>query len=427
MNDRNLNNIGDEIKDIVQNALNTKDFHQLNQDISKTVNSAINEVRDSFHMGSNVPPIAKPPRNSNQATYNNNHYNNTYNKAKNAYNYSQNTGRGNVYNQPYQSQSQYGLKKYASPLLSVPVGRVSGTLQTVFGVIGTSLFSIAILVLAIVAFATGIFTVMFSVIIGLLPLWVGSLLLTVNGGKVRKRLSRFQRYMSVFRGRKYCTLEDLSVQTGFTSKYIIKDLLTMVQKGMFPQGRFDQNKTCFMLDTETYQQYLQLEQQTKTKQSQPKAEPKETQSSTKADPAHMKIIADGKDYIRQIRRANDLIPGEEISLKLDRLEDVTNRIFTYIEVHPEQVPEIEKFLKYYLPTVVKLLDAYIQFDQQPIQGDNITTGKKEIEKTIDTINIAFERLLDSLFEAAAMDVSTDISVLQTLLAQEGLTGKDFQM
>ena len=60
-------------------------------------------------------------------------------------------------------------------------------------------------------------------------------------------------------------------------------------------------------------------------------------------------------------------------------------------------------------------------DKQPVQGENITNGKGEIEKTLDTLNVAFEKLLDSLFEDTAWDVATDISVLHTMLAQEGLT------
>ena len=75
---------------------------------------------------------------------------------------------------------------------------------------------------------------------------------------------------------------------------------------------------------------------------------------------------------------------------------------------------------------LKLVDAYEEFDRQPVQGENISTAKGEIEKTLDTINFAFENLLDSLFQDAVMDISAEISVLQTLLAQEGLTQRDFK-
>ncbi len=102
------------------------------------------------------------------------------------------------------------------------------------------------------------------------------------------------------------------------------------------------------------------------------------------------------------------------------------KIFDYVELHPDQLPEIRKFMEYYLPTTLKLLEAYKEFDSQPVQGGNISSAKKKMEKALDTINLAFENLLDNLFEDAAMDISTDISVLNTLLAQEGLTEKDLK-
>ena len=82
-------------------------------------------------------------------------------------------------------------------------------------------------------------------------------------------------------------------------------------------------------------------------------------------------------------------------------------------------------MEYYLPTAVKLLEAYEELDAQPVQGENILSSKKESEDTLDTLNIAFEKLLDDLFQETAWDVSSDISVLKTMLAQEGLTKNDF--
>lgn len=83
-------------------------------------------------------------------------------------------------------------------------------------------------------------------------------------------------------------------------------------------------------------------------------------------------------------------------------------------------------MDYYLPMTVKLLDAYEDMDRQPVQGENISASKREIEDTIDTLNVAFEKILDSIFRDTAWDVSTDISVLHTVLAQEGLTEDDFE-
>ena len=132
------------------------------------------------------------------------------------------------------------------------------------------------------------------------------------------------------------------------------------------------------------------------------------------------------EYIRKIRECNDAIPGEAVSEKMYRMELLTKRIFERVEQDPDSVEDIRKLMEYYLPTAVKLLEAYEKLDAQPVQGENILSSKKEIEDTLDTLNIAFEKLLDDLFQETAWDVSSDISVLKTMLAQEGLTGKDFE-
>ena len=114
-----------------------------------------------------------------------------------------------------------------------------------------------------------------------------------------------------------------------------------------------------------------------------------------------------------------------MSEKLYRLEDVVRRIFGQVKEHPEQLPELRRFLDYYMPTTLKLVETYEELDGQPSEGENIRKAKAEIEKTLDTINQAFENLFDSLFAHTAVDISSDISVLKTLLKQEGLTGSDF--
>ena len=128
-----------------------------------------------------------------------------------------------------------------------------------------------------------------------------------------------------------------------------------------------------------------------------------------------------KSFPHKIRRSNDAIPGEEISRKISRMELIVQKIFERAKAHPEIIPDLNRLMDYYLPMTVKLLNAYEDMDSQPIQGENIASSKKEIEDTIDTLNVAFEKLLDSVFEDTAIDVSSDISVLNTVLAQEGLT------
>ncbi len=239
--------------------------------------------------------------------------------------------------------------------------------------------------------------------------------------------------------RNYCMIKDFSSITGRNIKYIVKDLQKMIDIGMFPEGHIDDKKTCFMLNNESYEQYLKLqenmrmremEEQSRSKEESLRKEQEKTQEKKNnkdvLEPEIRKAIIEGRQYVQKIRDANIEIPGEEISRKLDRLEEVTGKIFDYVEIHPDKFPEIKKFTEYFLPTTLKLLDAYREFDYQPVRGDNISTAKKEIEDTMDTINLAFENLFDDLFEDAAMDISTDISVLETMLAQEGLAKKNLK-
>ena len=138
-----------------------------------------------------------------------------------------------------------------------------------------------------------------------------------------------------------------------------------------------------------------------------------------------RLIEEGQRYVAHIRSCNDAIPGEEISQKLDKMEQLVQRIFDEVKEHPEVAPDLHKMMEYYLPTTAKLLDAYRELDEQPIAGDNVSKTKKEIEDAVDSLNVAFEKLLDSLFEDRAWDISSDISVLNTMLAQEGLKERDF--
>ena len=110
-----------------------------------------------------------------------------------------------------------------------------------------------------------------------------------------------------------------------------------------------------------------------------------------------------------------------MSEKLYRLESTVDRIIEQVRQNPESASELSKLISYYLPTTVKLLKAYTELDKQTVNGENIVKTKKEIEDALDTINDAFERLLDSLFENMAWDVSSDISVMETMFAQDGLT------
>ena len=176
----------------------------------------------------------------------------------------------------------------------------------------------------------------------------------------------------------------------------------------------------------TNKAYSMLQQAERARIEREKQE-KEKQEEEQREKTPMDLlIQKGNEYIEQVRIANDAIPGVVISEKLDRLEAVMRKIFESVKEHPEQIKEMDRFMEYYLPTTLKLVNAYKDFDALTIKGDNVKTSMEEIENTIDTINHAFEQLLDDLFQDTAFDISSDISVLQTMLAKEGYKEKDFK-
>lgn len=203
----------------------------------------------------------------------------------------------------------------------------------------------------------------------------------------------------------------------------------MISKGWFRQGHMDGEKKCLILSNRAYEEYLQIEtRRQQSKAEEPVKKEEKTQENTKEKdaknekltPEVQKIIDQGDAFIRKIHECNEAIPGEEISAKISRMEMLVDRIFDRVEENPQSVSDIRKLMEYYLPTTIKLLEAYEQLDRQPVDGENIQTAKREIEATLDTLNTAFEKLLDDLFQDTMWDVSSDISVLNTMLAQEGL-------
>ena len=241
------------------------------------------------------------------------------------------------------------------------------------------------------------------------------------------RLKRFQKYKKTLGHKTYCSFEDLAKTVGRSIKSVKKDIHYMIAKSWFLEGRTDTKETCLITSNETYRQYEETQkalEQRSAEEAQKRMQESEKQS--RISPQVQEVLDKGEAYIKKIHASNDAIPGEEISAKIAKMEQIVEQIFQRAEEHPEIIPDLKKMMDYYLPMTVKLLDAYEDMDRQPIQGETIRASKKEIEDTLDTLNEAFAKLLDSVFQDTAWDVSSDISVLHTMLAQEGLTENDFE-
>lgn len=431
---------GNDFWNVVQDAVNSGNYQQLNEQVRETIDDTVDGIvsgmkgaYDGFRSGVQGSGDGHP----NYQRYRNNFQNVGENLREGmqglGHEWRQawaDAGRGSTQNfrKNFTPGYQPGVRKRQEKQLPAiytknPPGNVSGTVMAITGYTMTGIFGIsglasAIGMLASQSVGAGIVAAVMT------ALALGSLGLGIAGTRARGMARRFRNYVKQIGNRTYCSVEELSSRSGRDKESVIKDLKKMIQKKMFLQGHLDQQETCVIVTNEMYQQYLTVQQQARERQLEQQAA---DQKMAQLPEECQKILEEGKEYIRYIRKCNDDIPGEEISQKLSRLELIITRIFDEVGKNPSLAGDLRKFMNYYLPTTRKLIDVYREMDQETIVSENISRTKREIEATLDTINQAFENLLNSFFEEKALDISSDISVLQTMLAQEGLTGSDFDM
>ncbi|MDW2799741.1 5-bromo-4-chloroindolyl phosphate hydrolysis family protein [Clostridium boliviensis] len=407
MDKKDKSNLGEQIRSTVQSAIDSRDFNQLNRMISDSVNSALEEARNQLVKGSKgwtqTLKRTDPGETGEEK---------------------RRTDDGPGY-RAFQTSSTVKTGTGRQEIKINQQGRVSGILLTVFGSLFLGFNFIALLaalfislILKPVAWAAAV------ALVSLLAIGTASGFILFSGLSITGRLKRARIYAKHSEKRMYSNLEELAASVGKSREYVLKDVEKMMKLGIFPHAYLDEQKTCLILSEATYNQYLECQKALKEREKEARLN-QITEEAVQENQALQEIMAQGRNYLRVLKEANDAIPGEVISRKISMLEDVIQRIFDTVLKHPEQMGEIERFMDYYLPTTAKLVNAYRDFDSTGIEGNNILNAKKEIEGTLDTINQAFERLLDDLYQDTVMDITTDASVLQTMLKKDGWAESDF--
>ena len=397
MAENRWDNFGEQIKNTVDHAIREGDFTNLSRSIGDIINNTVDSVKDTV----------KGTVNSSRSRQAQGPY-----PLKGAY---QESIR-RKYNRPQSGNTAPALYQQA------PQGRVAGILMAVTGYSGVVVFGIFLMVFLIFfLFGVGLFVLpVGTIVFGILT--AASLILGIFGSRKLGFVSRFRGYVRLAGRQMYVPVQMLAEKTGKSLSYVTGDLKKMIDSRLFLQGHLDEENHCLILSDQAYQEYIAAKTEYQARE---RAAAQEKQARDRLSPECRKLIEEGEAYIRHIHWCNEQIPGEEISAKLDQMERVVTRIFDVVREHPEVEPELGKLMSYYLPTTRKLLDTYRELDHQPVAGENISSIKSEIEATIDTLNVAFEKFLDDLYEDKAWDISSDISVLNTILAQDGL--KDDQL
>jgi len=223
---------------------------------------------------------------------------------------------------------------------------------------------------------------------------------------VANRFSRYKNYNAFIKDRDIVPISAISQMSGMPVKKVVRDLQAMINNGYLDSGAYIDNELeCLVLSAEAA-----------AKMRTDIFDEQEDLSRTEDVPVSQYAAS-----LAELREANSFVQDETISKKVSKLEDLTEKIFKIVEENPQKKPQLKRFMSYYLPTTLKLVRSYVTLEKQGIKGENIMTTKSNIDNILDTLSTGFEQQLDQLFKSDAIDIATDINVLENLMQQDGLT------
>ena len=272
----------------------------------------------------------------------------------------------------------------------------SGRGMAAVGIVFAAIFG---LVTFVTGLSVGIPAVSFS-FFAVTLFFVGMIIGGVERGRTR---DRYLNYLAYIGANREVSLAPMAASFGVSVQKLCKDLRKMLTEGILPTGYLDLAAGKLYLTEMGY------------RAPEPEPQPKPVTEEQE------------DDILRQIRKVNDDIPDRVMSAKIDRIEELTGRILAYGKAHPEKAGQLRSFLNYYLPTTLKILRAYAQLDAQGIEGENISAAKARIEGMMDQVVVGFEKQLDKLFQDEAMDIHTDVQVLENMLKKDGLSDDGMTM
>lgn len=293
---------------------------------------------------------------------------------------------------------------YGSARQGKPVNLDRGKGLTIGGAVVSAIFGIALIsALPPVLLEDGIAA--FAYLSPVIGFFCGGLGMLYAGTQRTKKAKRFRKYLALIGRRESISITTLAQAMPISVHKACDDLQEMLDTGILSTGYLDMSSGRLILNDEG------LREEEPAPQPEEAAEEKDTLD-----------INDDDAVLGEIRRVNDAIADEEMSRKIDRIGEITGKIFAYQKQNPGKAGQLRSFLGYYLPTTLKILNAYAQMEAQGIEGENIRSAKKRIEGMMDKVVEGFEKQLDKLFQNDAMDITTDVEVLERMLEKDGLSG-----
>ncbi len=236
-----------------------------------------------------------------------------------------------------------------------------------------------------------------------LPVSGVAALFLVAAWLMRQREGKYGDYTACIGDSASYSLDALMSEMGVSEKRLRRDIAGMKKKGLLSaEAYIDEGRRLLIL----------------------RREGKPAPEASRPRPSEAPIDAEANEYreiILEIRALNVAIDDEEVSRKIDRIEEITANIFHLVEQKPERKADIQTFMEYYLPTTLKLLRQYARLEHQPSGGENIVSSRARIESILDKLVAGFEKQLDMLFRSDAIDITSDIKVLEKMMEMDGLT------
>ncbi|MGI6590199.1 MAG: 5-bromo-4-chloroindolyl phosphate hydrolysis family protein [Eggerthellaceae bacterium] len=391
-------NIGDQIGDAVQDALEHQDFSKIQDMVLQGVSFAAKGI------GEGISQAAETSRKMYEE----------YQRAQAA--------------RLAQDQQQNEFARIApSRFANTNSMKVSGIIMTTLGAVFSLAFGTTAFIALIGALVdpTDLLGIPAAALFALAGASVG---VTIVGGSRIGLSSRFSNYVKAIGTSESIPLDNLSHKVGRPKKNVEKDVEKMIGKDLFIQAHLDSEEDILFLTDNAYKDYQGYREEAARKQAREQLRQQAASKRAQERPLTAEEQArlnQGRELLRQIDARTPDLGSDDAKKKAQALHVVAENIFNRAEQDPDVIEDLDQLVDYYLPLTVKLLDAYAELAEQPIQSDSIGTSRREIESTLDTLVHAFAKLHDSLFQEMTWDVSTDISVLNAVLAQDGLTEDPF--
>lgn len=233
--------------------------------------------------------------------------------------------------------------------------------------------------------------------------------------KAGRQMGQFADYADSVDYHKGLPVSMLADQTHQTKKKALKKLRSYIHKGWLNAWLDDETETLYL----TAEDYRAAKEKAAAAAVPPQPQPE------KAETGDAPLNLDtARRFAAVLEKEQQLMQDAQAREELVAMHKTTTAICDWLEAHPESQPKTRRFAEYYIPTTLKLLHTYN--DVQGQQGENAETIRRDIAGILHTLNQAYENLYNNLLSDVAMDISSEIAALQGMLANDGLTGREFE-